>query len=242
MNQLNEDSDTTKVSQEKKTEEKTSMWGVFFWIGVFVLIIVFSGDESDTQSDKLVGTQSTNTETFDPSKYYAQSSKTTFYTNAISNVRSCASAGCGVVTQTPMNTPMQLEYGSISSMPEWVTVSWTDTSGGLKTGYMNKSVFSNTVTAPAYSNTYYNSNIHYDNDYKYEYRTGYSGNYDYNYDVEGYGDNGYTSGNIDTSGKYGEGYIYDEEGNEIYVETEWTDYGVMEATDEDGNTYELEVE
>lgn len=81
-----------------------------------------------------------------------------------------------------------------------------------------------------------------DDSYKYNYRAGNSSNYSYNYDVSGSGNNGYTYGNIDTSGKYGEGYIYDEEGNEIYVETEWVDYGVMEATDEFGNTYELEVE
>ena len=96
-----------------------------------------------------------------------------------------------------------------------------------------------TYEAPTY---YQNPTTHYDSDYKYEYRTGYSGNYGYNYDVSGYGDTGFTYGNIDTSGKYGEGYLYDEDGNEVYVETEWTDYGVMEAYDENGNYYELEVD
>src|SRR3989344_3954420 len=85
--------------------------------------------------------------------------------------------------------------------------------------------------------------VHYDSSYRYNYRTGYSGNYDYNYDIEGYSDNGdYFYGNVDTSDKYGEGYVYDDFGNEIYVETEWVDYGVMEATDEDGNVYEFEVD
>lgn len=94
------------------------------------------------------------------------------------------------------------------------------------------------VPAPAYSDT-----VHYDSDYEYNYRTGSSGSYDYNYDVEGYSDSGdYFYGNVDTSGKYGDGYIYDEDGNEMYVETEWVDYGVMEATDEDGNSYEFEVD
>ncbi len=81
-----------------------------------------------------------------------------------------------------------------------------------------------------------------DNDYKYNYRTGSSGGYGYNYDVEGYSDSGdYFYGNVDTQDKYGDGYIYDEEGNEVYVQTEWVDYGVMEAYDDYGNSYEFEV-
>lgn len=85
--------------------------------------------------------------------------------------------------------------------------------------------------------------VHYDSDYKYNYRTGYSGDYGYNYDVEGYSDSGdYFYGEIDTNGKYGEGYIYDDYGNEIYVETEWVGNGEIEAYDEDGNYYEFEVE
>ncbi len=82
---------------------------------------------------------------------------------------------------------------------------------------------------------------HYDSEYKYNYRSGYTGSYGYNYDVEGYGDDGYVYGVIDTNGKYGDGYIYDEYGNELWIETEWVDYGVLEAYDEYGNWYELEV-
>ena len=78
-------------------------------------------------------------------------------------------------------------------------------------------------------------------EFEYNYRAGYSGSYNYNYDVEGYGADGYVHGNIDTSGKYGEGYVYDEYGNELWIETEWIDYGLMEAYDEYGNWYELEV-
>lgn len=93
------------------------------------------------------------------------------------------------------------------------------------------------------SASYYSgaTNVHYDDDYQYNYRTGYSGDYGYNYDVEGYGDTGYVYGNVDTSGQYGEGYLYNEDGEEVWVETEWTDYGVLEAYDEDGNWYELET-
>ena len=84
---------------------------------------------------------------------------------------------------------------------------------------------------------------HSDSRYKYKYRTGQSRNYDYNYDVNGTDENGNSvSGNIDISGKYGTGYIEDEEGNEKEIDVEWIDYGQLEATDEDGNTYELEVD
>ncbi len=80
-------------------------------------------------------------------------------------------------------------------------------------------------------------------EYEYNYRTGYSGSYGFNYDVSGSDENGDSVyGSVDTQGKYGDGYIYDDYGNEIYVETEWVDYGVIEATDEYGNTYELETE
>lgn len=85
----------------------------------------------------------------------------------------------------------------------------------------------------------YNEN----NNYKYEYRTGTSGDYEYNYDIEGVDSEGNSvTGNINTSGKYGSGYIEDASGNEVEVETEWKDYGIMEATDENGNVYEMNVE
>lgn len=84
---------------------------------------------------------------------------------------------------------------------------------------------------------------HIDKNYKYEYRTGSSGDYEYNYDVEGYDSEGnYINGNIDISGKYGSGTIEDEDGNEKDIDVEWIDHGVLEATDEDGNTFELEVD
>lgn len=79
--------------------------------------------------------------------------------------------------------------------------------------------------------------------YKYNSRDrGTTGEYNYNYDVSGYGEDGYVTGNIDIEGKYGSGYLEDEDGNEIEIDVEWVDYGELEATDENGNTYELEVD
>lgn len=82
-----------------------------------------------------------------------------------------------------------------------------------------------------------------DSEYKYEYRTGATVNYEYNYDVMGEDEDGNEiSGNVDMNGRYGNGYVTDDNGDEKEVEVEWVDYGKMEATDEDGNTYEMEAE
>lgn len=80
-------------------------------------------------------------------------------------------------------------------------------------------------------------------EYEYEYRTGHSGSYEYNYDVTGFDENGNkVSGNIIIEGKYGAGKIKDEEGNTYDIEVEWYDYGKLKGTDENGITYELTVE
>lgn len=77
---------------------------------------------------------------------------------------------------------------------------------------------------------------------KYEYRTGNSGNYEYNYDVEGYDNNGdYVSGNVDISSNDGEGYISNDNGEDISITVEWSGYGEIEGTDDDGNTYNLTI-
>jgi hypothetical protein len=101
----------------------------------------------------------------------------------------------------------------------------------------------------SYDNTGYNSsgstnlNNNSNNNYKYEYRNGTSGNYEYNYDVEGSDENGNSvTGNINIQGKYGSGTIEDENGNERDVDVEWTGNGTLEATDDEGNTYELNPE
>lgn len=79
--------------------------------------------------------------------------------------------------------------------------------------------------------------------YKYEYRTGPSRHHNYNYNVSGTdADGNSVSGNVDMHGKYGSGMVIDADGGEKSVEVEWTGYGELEATDEDGNVYEMEAE
>lgn len=75
--------------------------------------------------------------------------------------------------------------------------------------------------------------------YKYEQKYGAG---QYNYDVEGKSDQGSVTGNVDTNGKYVDGYITNEAGEEKKFEGEFTGYGTIEGRDEDGNSVELEVE
>lgn len=90
---------------------------------------------------------------------------------------------------------------------------------------------------------HFDDTYHEDDRFKYEFRTGEDGDYIYNYDVFGYDEEGRdVSGNIYISGKYGEGYIQDQDGNEKYVDVEWVDWGVLEGFDEEGTYYQLEVE
>lgn len=64
----------------------------------------------------------------------------------------------------------------------------------------------------------------------------------YDYDVEGidsYGD--YVEGSINVSGKYGIGFIIDENSNEKEIEVEWISNGEILGSDDKGNEYELRV-
>ncbi|MCO6462726.1 MAG: hypothetical protein J5I52_01120 [Saprospiraceae bacterium] len=115
----------------------------------------------------------------------------------------------------------------------------------LSSCYQNKKQDTYESYGSSNSNDYIQSdnNYHTDPNFEYEYRTGNSGNYEYNYDISGWDENGNSVyGNIDIQGKYGSGYILDEDGNEKYIDVEWVDYGVLEGTDEDGNSYEFEVD
>lgn len=75
--------------------------------------------------------------------------------------------------------------------------------------------------------------------------TPYSFASDYEYEVEGYSDDGsYVYGEIEANKgeQEVEGYIYDEEGNEVYFEGKWTGYGEVEGYDENGNYVVLETD
>jgi len=62
----------------------------------------------------------------------------------------------------------------------------------------------------------------------------------YKYRVEGTDEMGNeVEGYIETSGKYGYGYIYNEENKEIEIDVEWVGNGVLYAKDNQNNDYDL---
>jgi len=64
----------------------------------------------------------------------------------------------------------------------------------------------------------------------------------YEYEVEGTdGYNDYVEGYIETSGKYGAGYLHDNYSNKIKIEVEWISNGELLGKDNDGNEYNLKV-
>ncbi len=65
----------------------------------------------------------------------------------------------------------------------------------------------------------------------------------YNYDVSGYNSNGdYVYGEVDVDQSGGDGYVYDENGDGIYIDVDWIGKGELEGYGSDGNYYELEVD
>jgi hypothetical protein len=84
--------------------------------------------------------------------------------------------------------------------------------------------------------------VHTDTTYEYEQRTGTSGNYEYTYDVIGTDSQGNeVTGTVEVEGKTGIGNLSDREGITFNVEVEWIDYGILNATDNHGNQYQLEI-
>lgn len=64
----------------------------------------------------------------------------------------------------------------------------------------------------------------------------------YEYEVEGTDEFGnFIEGYVETSGKYGDGYILSDSGNEIKIDVEWIGSGEMTGTDENNNEYDLKV-
>jgi len=64
----------------------------------------------------------------------------------------------------------------------------------------------------------------------------------YDYSVSGYGDYDYVYGEVTVDQDGGSGYIYLENGDELYITVDWTGYGTLEGYDDDGNYYLLDVD
>lgn len=68
---------------------------------------------------------------------------------------------------------------------------------------------------------------------------------DYSYDVSGYSSSGeYVSGELETNrgSRDVEGTLTLENGEQVQFEGEWTGRGTVEGTDENGESYEIEVD
>ncbi len=73
----------------------------------------------------------------------ASASLTTFYIKpATANIRECAGLTCSVIGRLSQNTSMELPYGSLNELPEWVEYKFND-----QTGYLNKTVISDRKSA-----------------------------------------------------------------------------------------------
>jgi antitoxin component YwqK of YwqJK toxin-antitoxin module len=64
----------------------------------------------------------------------------------------------------------------------------------------------------------------------------------YSYSVSGYGNNNSVNGTVDVNRNGGSATVYDEEGNEIELDVEWSGKGKLEGYDQNGNYYDLEVD
>lgn len=77
----------------------------------------------------------------------------TAYTNTTANVRSCGSSNCSVVGTYPPGTSVDISTENVSDvtqLPQWITFSYENSDGTAATGYISKSVLSNTkYTAPS---------------------------------------------------------------------------------------------
>jgi hypothetical protein len=96
-------------------------------------------------------------------------------------------------------------------------------------------------TQIAYIRSYYLTKDIQINNYSYGQQYGSSSN-TYDYSISGYGDDGYVYGDVSVDKNGGSGYICDDDGNEKYIDVEWTGKGELDGYDEDGNYYELETD
>lgn len=87
-----------------------------------------------------------------------------------------------------------------------------------------------------------NVTFHKDTTKEYEYRTGTPGDYTYNYNVHGIDADGKeTKGNITVDRKYGKGILTQSNGKKTPIHVEWSGYGQLLATDQEGKEFELFV-
>ncbi|MCX6715637.1 MAG: hypothetical protein NT077_01310 [Candidatus Taylorbacteria bacterium] len=113
---------------------------------------LFSKNSSDTTA--------TTTQNSDTQKTITEA-----YTNTTANVRECGSSTCKVVGTYDPNTSVDVSsysIGNVSQLPDWISFSYPSSDGSSATGYINKSVLSDTQVSveskPAVTQTHTVSN------------------------------------------------------------------------------------
>ena len=69
------------------------------------------------------------------------------------------------------------------------------------------------------------------------------GSRSYDYNVSGYKDDGsYIYGDVNVTSSGGDGYVYKDNGESVYVTVDWVGKGMLEGYDDNGEYYEFEVD
>jgi len=107
------------------------------WIGIIIIALIAGAYYFGTRSSTIPvpSTSSTENIQFNNSP---TNSPTVFYTQAIANIRSCASTSCASLGTYPVNTDLSLPYATVNDLPEWISFSLPDSNGVAQTGYINK--------------------------------------------------------------------------------------------------------
>jgi hypothetical protein len=69
------------------------------------------------------------------------------YTNTTANIRTCAAPTCDVVGTYPPNTSIDIsaeDVSDVAQLPDWISFSYSNADGSTATGYISKSVLSDT--------------------------------------------------------------------------------------------------
>jgi len=135
------------------------------------------------------------------------------------NVRSSPSSSGEILGQFKMGQKITV----LDLIGNWASVRVQLNDNSVRTAYVHSGYIKSIYN--------YNTNVYYGSGYK-----------SYDYSVSGDGDGGYVEGEVTVDKYGGDGYIYDDEGNEKWIEVDWTGYGTLEGYDEDGNYYELDVD
>lgn len=72
----------------------------------------------------------------------------TFYVKvATANIRKCPAANCATVDTFPLNSEINVPYGTLKAAPEWIEINFTNDKKEDITGYISKTTLSEKQTS-----------------------------------------------------------------------------------------------